>query len=81
MPDSRPQANPLAAWNAMGSPAVPSKAQLATLIASSKVHPQQVPATVAEVAVSTDGATVEITVALTVIMVPNSAVMATFGMG
>ena len=35
-------ANPLAAWVAMGSPAVPSPEQLKALIAASEVHPVQV---------------------------------------
>ena len=75
-------ANPLAAWKAMGSPAVPSKAQLASLIASSELHPRTVPV-VAELARASDsdGATVEIKVALQVDMTPNSAVMVTFGTG
>ena len=32
-------ANPVAAWRAMGSPAVPSEAQIASLTAASEVRP------------------------------------------
>ena len=56
-------ANPLRAWEDMGSPAVPSKAQLTQLMASSEVVPQPL-----EVK---DGA-------CTVMLPPNSAVLVTF---
>ena len=59
-------ANPLAAWVAMGSPAVPSPEQLKTLMAASKLGPPvQIP-----VATEDDGVN-----SATVLMAPNSAVM------
>ena len=80
-------ANPLAAWQAMGSPDSPSAAQLASLIASSVVHPVQVPARVRRVAGlaglagqarTAAAAEVEVEVAVQVHMIPNSAVLVTF---
>jgi xylan 1,4-beta-xylosidase len=56
-------ANPLRAWKAMGSPAVPSREQLTQLMAASEVIPQPLKVT--------DGA-------CTVMLPPNSAVLVTF---
>ena len=84
-------ANPLAAWEGMGSPAVPSKEQLADLIAASVVHPQKVEATLAysskdaaAIAAGMRGdayaaeVAVEVTATLSLDMMPNAAVMVTF---
>ena len=67
-------ANPLAAWEAMGSPAVPSAAQIKTLIEVSKVVPTTVEAGAWQL--SADGATASRNV--TVLMVPNSAILLDF---
>ena len=72
-------ANPLAAWQAMGSPAVPSKKQLASLIATSVVHPEAVPINLAWDAKGGVGdESVQVVVSLSVVMAPNAAVMVTF---
>jgi hypothetical protein len=70
--------NPLAAWEAMGSPAVPSDTQLEALIASSIMHPEQVPVIVVEVGASRDGQRVDVELTMVVDMSPNAAVMVTF---
>jgi len=76
-------ASPLAAWEAMGSPAVPSKEQLASLIAASVVHPEKVGATLTynretTVAHMDGDHMVEVAATLSVEMMPNAAVMVTF---
>ena len=58
-------ANPLAAWEAMGSPDEPSAAQLEALVAASVVAP-------AALEVAVDGS-------VAVAMGPNSAVVVVFG--
>ena len=57
-------ANPLAAWVAMGSPAVPSSEQLKALMAASEVHPVEVQVTAGQRGSEA-----------TVLMTPNSAVL------
>ena len=59
-------ANPLAAWVAMDSPAVPSAEQLTALMAASELGPP------AQIAVATEDDGVS---SATVLMSPNSAVM------
>ena len=69
-------ANPLDAWHMMGAPAAPNSTQLAALIASSVVHPKQVPVAVRELGSSPgSGDNVDVVVTLQVPMSPNSAVM------
>jgi hypothetical protein len=75
-------ANPLAAWQSMGSPPSPNATQLASLIATSVIHPEEAVVAVSEVQRGTTGdgrdANAAIQVVLRVLMTPNAAVMLTF---